>query len=124
MVSKKKKPVEKFTSYVHGRMSAFEKLGNYYNAMKHELLEHLHFINMNRVDFDNTELEVITSILSEGVQSGDFNIDNITKTAQTILITLKSLEIPFYGHESGSLNTKEILDSLISLFLKGMYVRN
>jgi AcrR family transcriptional regulator len=120
LVSKKKKPVDKFTSYVHGRMDAFEKLGNYYNAMKHELLEHLHFINLNRIDFDNTELEVITSILKEGIVSGDFSIKNIPQTARTILITLKSLEIPFYGQEGQEINSKETLDSLIQLFLGGI----
>ena len=121
-VAKKNTPSEKFASYVHNRMDAFEKLGNYYSAMKHELLEHLHFININRIDFDNTEMEVISSILEEGQKSGDFHIDDVKKVAQTVLLTLKSLEIPFYGQDYQK-DTNEMLDSLIGLFVHGLKKR-
>lgn len=118
-LANKKTPVVKLTSYIHNRMDAFEKLGNYYSAMKHELMEHLHFINLNRVDFDVTEIEIISSILTEGVEKGSFQIDNISQVSKTILLTLKSLEIPFYGQESHN-NSKELLDSLIQLLLNGL----
>jgi len=118
-LANKKTPVVKLTSYIHNRMDAFEKLGNYYSAMKHELMEHLHFINLNRVDFDVTEIEIISSILTEGVEKGSFQIDNISQVSKTILLTLKSLEIPFYGQESQN-NSKELLDSLIQLLLNGL----
>ncbi len=118
-VEKKKKPIEKFSSYVHSRMDAFEKLGNYYSAMRHELLEHLHFINMHRIDFDKTETEVLCLILKEGVDSGDFNVKSIEQTANAILLTLKSLEIPLYGQES-NINIKKFLDTLSDLIINGI----
>jgi AcrR family transcriptional regulator len=118
-LKKEKSPADKFVSYVYSRMAAFEKLGNYYNVMKHELMEHLNFINMNRVDFDTTEKEVICSILNEGVVKDVFSIENVNQTAQTILVMLKSLEIPFFGMNSLQ-NSKEILDSLIQLILNGI----
>jgi AcrR family transcriptional regulator len=111
--------VEKFKLYVDTRMRAFEKLGSYYSAMRHELFEHLHFINRNRRNFDVAELEVIKKILKLGKQSGEFCVDNIEQVSQTILLTLKSLEIPFFGQDYQK-NAKDMLETLVNLMLNGM----
>jgi AcrR family transcriptional regulator len=111
--------IDKFVKYVYVRMEAFDVLGNFYNSMRAELLERLPFINQNRIEFDEEEVRVVSLILKEGVDSGQFNISDIVLTAKTIVLTLKSLEIPFFGPDKQP-DIREILDNLIAIFLRGI----
>lgn len=95
----KKDPVEKLKAYFLIRMNTLKKVSNFYDAMKNELLDHLQFINQTRMDVDKAELEMVKSILHEGVKKGDFDIKEINTTASVLVTLLKGLEIPFFAQK-------------------------
>ncbi len=117
--SKAKDPLEKFTVFVHTRMSFLKRIGNYYAALRFDLMEQLDFINDSRRDFDIIEIKIIEKILKEGCKSKHFKVDNIGETATTIAITFKSLEIPFFG-KSTEFDYEPILNRLIKILLNGI----
>jgi AcrR family transcriptional regulator len=117
--SKANNPLEKFTIFVHTRMSFLKRIGNYYAALRFDLMEQLDFINESRKDFDIIEIKIIEKILKDGCKSGHFIIDNIEETAATIAITFKSLEIPFFGRNA-EFDYEPILNRLITILLNGI----
>lgn len=123
LLAKKKDPEEKFRQYVKIRMEAFEQLGNYYSAMKHEILEQIPFINENRVELDQAEINYIKSIISEGVSQGIFQVNNLDSVVKTMLITFKSLEYPLFGTINNDSDSKEIILNLVELYLNGIRTR-
>jgi AcrR family transcriptional regulator len=121
-VNQQNTPTDKLFAYVYGRMVFLENISNYYSALKHDLLEHLNTINQNREEFDKIELTILTSLLREGIAKGDFFIEEVEDTAKVIMLTLKSLEIPFFGVEK-SFDYKRCLERLTSLYLYGIIPR-
>jgi AcrR family transcriptional regulator len=111
--------IEKLTNYAFARMKFLKRIGNYYSALRFDLMEQLDFINESRKDFDKIEVMIVAQILEEGCKSGEFKVDNIADTSKTITLTLKSLEIPFFAttHESDYQST---LKALLNLFLHGL----
>lgn len=112
-------PLNKFENYVHTRMTFLKRVGNYYSAIRLDLLEQLEFINETRKDFDDIEIQIIEKILEEGCENKFFVIDNLPETAQTIALTLKSLELPFFGTKN-DFDYEPILKRLIKIMLNGI----
>jgi AcrR family transcriptional regulator len=121
-ISQENRPIDKLFAYVNTRMEYLEKISNYYSALKNDLLEHLNTINHNRAEFDKIETEALINIFNEGIKKGDFSIDNVEETANIIMITLKSLEIPLFGAEKSE-NSRFILEKLTEIFLYGIMPR-
>jgi AcrR family transcriptional regulator len=122
VINQENTPIDKVFAYVNGRMSFLERISNYYSALKNDLFEQLGAIYNNREEFDKIELEALINILEEGVEKGDFFIEDTLETAMTVMMTLKSLEIPFFGTEK-PMDYKKHLDKLTSLLLYGLTPR-
>ncbi|HNQ68632.1 MAG TPA: TetR/AcrR family transcriptional regulator [Bacteroidales bacterium] len=122
VINQENTPIDKVFAYVNGRMSFLERISNYYSALKNDLFEQLGAIYNNREEFDKIELEALINILEEGIEKGDFFIEDTFETAMTIMMTLKSLEIPFFGTEK-PMDYKKHLDKLTSLLLYGLTPR-
>lgn len=94
-----KDPVEKLKAYFLIRMSTLQKVSNFYDAMKNELLDQLQFINQTRLEVDKAELALVKNILDEGVKKGSFEIKDTDTTASVLVTLLKGLEIPFFAQK-------------------------
>jgi AcrR family transcriptional regulator len=106
-------PVEKLKAYILTRMIALRNVATFYDAMKNELLDQLNFINKTREEYDRAELEMVTAILTEGTQKGNFKVKHIGTVASTIVTSLKGLEIPFLIHTA-----PEELEEKVSDFIE------
>jgi AcrR family transcriptional regulator len=109
-VSKHTQPVHKLKAYIITRMNALRNVASFYDAMKNELLDQLNFINKTRAEYDKAELEMVTAILTEGTQKGDFKVKHIGTVASTIVTSLKGLEIPFLIHTAPSELEEKVTD--------------
>ena len=118
-ISNESNPVEKLKIYVFTRMSYLENLGNFYSALRHELFEHLQFINENRAEIDAAEFIFVSEILKEGVSKGCFAINTIEDTSEILITTLKSLEIPFFIRED-TYDYQTLLMHLLNMLLYGI----
>ncbi len=117
-----KGPVEKIKVISLTRMRVIRELINFYEAMKNDYLNHLPFIEKIRHKYDLEEIETFKRILKEGMDSGDFVVDNLELYAFAIVTALKGLEIPlFVGPDKN--NAEEIIESLMKILMHGIMVK-
>lgn len=121
-VKQESKPIDKLFAYVNARMLYMENISNYYSALKSDLMEQLNTINQSRAEFDKIEISILINIFNEGNKRKDFFIENVEDTAKLLMLTLKSLEIPFFGVENAP-DYKVFLERLTTLLLYGIIPR-
>ena len=110
---------EKLKGYMITRMVTINELANYYEALRNDYLQDFKIIENIREDFDNQEINMISEILTEGVENNDFKIENINLTAKAIVIALKGFEIPFFI-EKVDKDIEGQLNSLIDILFNGI----
>lgn len=110
---------EKIRMYVITRFSGIKDLGNLYNALRNEFLNHLDFIKLARHKYDEQELEFLTSMLQQGVDEQVFELEDIHITAETIQMTIKAVELPLLLDYETSV-FEERLNSLLDIFFNGL----
>ncbi len=91
-INKEETAQKKLTAYFVARMYGFKKVINFYSAFSDEYLENYGFIQRMRREYDQYEISMIRSMLSEGVDEGSFTISNLQMTAAAILTALKGME--------------------------------
>lgn len=122
-VSNAESLIDKARSYIVVRFAEIQKLGNLYNALRDDFLNHLDFIKSARVQYDMMELDFIKNLLNEGKDQGVFNINDINTIAETFQMTLKAVELPLLmDYESEVFETR--LNSLVDIFFYGIVRRN
>lgn len=122
-VSNAESLIDKARSYIVVRFAEIQKLGNLYNALRDDFLNHLDFIKSARVQYDMMELDFIKNLLNEGKDQGVFNINDINTIAETFQMTLKAVELPLLmDYESEVFETR--LNSLVDIFFYGIVSRN
>jgi AcrR family transcriptional regulator len=116
-VGKCSSAVDKLQVYINTRMEGFRNWANFYVALKDDYLSNLDFIEKIRAKYDSNEIELITQIIREGIESEEFKKMNAELTAKTIVIAMKGLEIPLLSTNEADNNLKkEIADMLEILF--------
>jgi AcrR family transcriptional regulator len=115
-------PEQKLKMHVLIRMRTMEKLANFYSAIKDDYLGHLDFIEKIRKKYDQEEIQMMESILVEGVKNGIFEIEDTALAAIAIVTAMKGMEIPlFWGVEEKDLESR--LDHLIHILFHGVMKR-
>jgi len=112
----------KLKGYMITRMMTINELANYYEALRNDYLQDFKIIENIREDFDNEEINMISQILTEGVENNEFKIENINLTAKAIVIALKGFEIPFFI-EKVDKDIEGQLNSLIDILFNGILKR-
>ncbi len=121
-ISSKFSPEDKLKTYIYTRMRTMLSLSNFYDALKNELLDHLPFINALRKEIDNNEIDLVKSILTEGVEKGIFDIKDIHFSTITIVTTLKGLEIPLFVENKVD-DLVLYVDNLVHIICYGLFKR-
>ncbi len=115
-------PEQKLKMHVLIRMRTMEKLANFYSAIKDDYLGHLDFIEKIRKKYDQEEIQMMESILVEGVKNGIFEIEDTALAAIAIVTAMKGMEIPlFWGVEEKDIESR--LDHLIHILFHGVMKR-
>jgi AcrR family transcriptional regulator len=112
-------PARILRAYVKVRMSSFEKLSNYYNAIFNRDLDHFDFIDKQREKYDRMEIAFIRYILWRGVRSGHFNLKNTGLAALAVQTALKGLELPLFWQKR-SYGLEDRLDAIIDILFYGI----
>ena len=122
-VNAEKSPQEKMQAYFITRMIALKDLINYYSALRDEYLEHYSFVTKARQSFDVFETTLISNILQEGIQSGDFAVENTTLAAEAILAALKGFEFQ-WTIEIPAEHIETNINTLLKILFKGIEKRS
>jgi len=121
-VSEVEDPIDQLKTYILFRMHKLKTLTNFYAALKSDSLIHLEFIEKIRMDYDRREVEVVTDILKEGMEKGEFVIDDPELAAVALVTAMKGLELPlFIKKEHGNIEAR--LDNLIQFLFYGLVKR-
>jgi len=115
---------QKIHDYILTRWQEFEKLGNFYLTMRREFLENYDFVQKYRYKYDELEVQLISTILKQGIESKEFNIvpEDIEVVALTIVLSMKALEIPFFAEDKyHAIESK--LKALIDILFYGIVGR-
>jgi AcrR family transcriptional regulator len=108
-------PKLKLKTYVVARMQGFNNMANFYVAVKDDFLSNLDFIEDVRKRYDLEEIEIVSSIIQNGIASHIYKKLDVPLTARTIVTIMKGLEIPMFMSEKAKdieTNVDEILDIL------------
>lgn len=115
-------PIERLKVYITVRMRKLEKMTNFYSALKSDYLSHLEFIEQIRKTYDLEEIRIITGIISDGIESGKFAVEDPHLSAIAIVTAMKGLEVPlFINKEHGNFEVR--LSNLINFLFYGIVKR-
>ena len=113
---------EKLREYVHIRMNAVKRLTIYYDAIRRDVIGNLAMIEKIRKKYDAMEQEMIGHILKQGVQQGEFKIDDIELVSRAIVLATKGFELPIIMGQEG-FDHNLLIDPLIDVFYHGISVK-
>ena len=113
---------EKLTNYITVRMKTLNELTNIYDVLKNDYLNYLSFIEHIRLKYDNEEIVLIKSILTNGIINNEFEIEDEEQTALAIVTALKGLEIPLLINNKYS-EMKQRLSFMIQILIRGIEKR-
>ena len=116
-------PKDKLKAYFLVRMNGFEKLLNLYDAIKNEYLSHLQFIENARKNYDEAEINVIKSILDDGIERGFFSVPNTANASLAIVTAMKGLEYPFFVSKDSPNQVNTQIEALFNILFYGISVR-
>ena len=122
-VNSETSPQSKIRIYIITRMELLKNLSNYYSMLRDDYLRHYSFVEKARHSYDVFETTLLSSILQEGVQNRVFDVQNVTLTAETILVALKGLELK-WTTDMPLMEIEQNADSLLRILFKGIEIRN
>jgi AcrR family transcriptional regulator len=115
-------PIERLKIYITVRMRKFNKLTNFYSALKSDYLSHFEFIEEIRKSYDLDEVRAVSGIIQDGIEKGIFTVDDPQLSAIAIVTAMKGLEVPiFVSKENGNFEVR--LDNLVNFLFYGIVKR-
>ena len=121
-INKVVSPQEKLRIFVFTWMKALKKLANYYNIFKEEYIKQYPFIQKVREKNFEREMDIVKSILEEGVKKGIFNIDDVKRTSRVILNAIRGMEYSWIMKKS-EFDFQQSIKKFIDLLIKGLEKR-
>lgn len=119
-LTKVDKSVDKLRTYISIRMHRFIAKGNLYTALNDNFLATFNFIEKIRNKHREWEIDMIDSILKEGVTSKEFKAANIEFMGGTILTAMIGFEVPLLKNIDSTLEFDKKIDDVINMLFYGI----
>lgn len=113
----------KLKTYIYVRMLTLKMVVNYYEAIKNDLLDNLYFVNSLRDDHFEEEILQVKTMLLEGVEIGDFTIENPDLTAKTIVTLLHGFEVPLIVKNLSDEELQKSVDEMLNILFFGIVTK-
>ncbi len=117
--SKKASATGMIRDYMLTRMKVLEGAVNYHETLKADFLETYEFLDELRSGFDAFEVGLFSTLLQKGVDEKTFEIRDVKKTAQVIIMAMKALEIPFFLQNKIAEYEQTIVE-LLDILIRGL----
>ncbi|QGY46423.1 TetR family transcriptional regulator [Maribellus comscasis] len=108
----------KIEKYVTTRVFVFKDLFRIEKSLKNEYLNYLRSIERVRRKYDEKEISIVKTILKNGIENGEFENEDINRSALDIVATLKGLEMPLMLSDNNQIEKN--LEFMIRIFQKGI----
>ena len=116
-------PKQKLKTYIYVRMLSLKNVGNYYEAIKNDLLDNLYFVNNLRTNHFDAEIAVVKNLLLEGIDKGEFTIENPELTAKTIVTLLQGFEVPLIQKNISDEELQKSVDEMLNILFFGIVTK-
>ena len=116
-------PRQKLKTYIYVRMQSLKMVGNYYEAIKNDLLDNLYFINTLRTNHFDAEVELVKDMLIEGINKGIYTIQNPELTAKTIVTLLQGFEVPLILKNLSDEELHKSVDEMLNILFFGIVTK-
>lgn len=112
----------KLQQYVLRRFEAMFEIVERNGSLRARFFRDLRKVNTARRRISKREMALLREILQEGVDSGEFHIDNVTRTAIIITQTLHGLDVTYIRNSVSDtgMNPKMMADEFSRLLLYGV----
>jgi AcrR family transcriptional regulator len=112
---------EKLKAFGATRTKCLKELKNKFPALKESYLTDYAFFEDMRKEYDVREINLMKSILQQGVDQGEFVINDIELSARTIVSVLKGIEYEWTIKENKpDTEIESSIDALMNIFLNGI----
>ncbi len=92
------RPLDKIIELIYTHLTMIRETVMRNGNLRAEFFRNIWMVEKVRKNFDDEELQILRRVYSEGIASGDFDIDNIDLVADITHYCIKGLEVPFiYG---------------------------
>ena len=116
-------PQLKLKTYISARMLTLKKVGNYYEAIKNDLLDNLYFVNRFRNNHFDAEINLVKELLLEGIEKGVYTIQNPELTAKTIVTLLHGFEVPLILKNLSDEELQKSVDEMLNILFFGIVTK-
>ena len=123
-ISQVSDPKKKLRTYIYVRMRTLRMVVNYYEAIKNDLLDQLYFIDNLRTEHFEAEIELIQQMLQEGIELGEYTIQNPELTAKTIVTALHGFEVPIILKNLSDEELQKAIDEMLNILFYGIIKKN
>lgn len=111
---------EKLETYIYFRMRSLKNVVNYYEAIKNDLLDQLYFVDNLRAEHFEAEITTIVNMLHDGIDNGEFTIQNPELTAKTIVTALHGFEVPLIMKNLSDEELRKSVDEMLNILFYGI----
>jgi AcrR family transcriptional regulator len=116
-------PQQKLKTYIYVRMLTLKKVGNYYEAIKNDLLDNLYFVNSLRTNHFDAEINLVKDLLLEGIDKEVYTIQNPELTAKTIVTLLQGFEVPLILKNLSDEELQKSVDEMLNILFFGIVAK-
>lgn len=116
-------PQQKLKTYIYVRMLTLKKVGNYYEAIKNDLLDNLYFVNSLRNNHFDAEISLVKNLLLEGIGKHVYTIQNPELTAKTIVTLLQGFEVPLILKNLSDEELQKSIDEMLNILFFGIVAK-
>jgi len=116
-------PQLKLKTYIYVRMLTLKKVGNYYEAIKNDLLDNLYFVNSFRNNHFDAEINLVKDLLLEGIEKEVYTIQNPELTAKTIVTLLQGFEVPLILKNLSDEELQKSVDEMLNILFFGIVAK-
>ena len=125
VVNKELPADEKLITFIYTRLDAIKAVVFRNGTLRAVFFRDIWRVEKVRKEFDLQEVEMLKSILDEGVRDGIFSVPDTDITAMVLHHALKGLEVPYIRGVMGASITDRIKrrDNVINLIFNGIKIK-
>jgi len=116
-------PQQKLRTYIYVRMRTLKMVVNYYEAIKNDLLDQLYFVDSLRTEHFEAEIDLIKKMFLEGIERGEYTIQNPELTAKTIVTALHGFEVPLILKNLSDEELQKAVDEMLNILFFGIVTK-
>lgn len=113
-------PKLKLKTYIYIRMRTLRMVVNYYEAIKNDLLDQLYFVDNLRTEHFEAEIELIRKMFLQGIEMGEYTIQNPELTAKTVVTALHGFEVPLILKNLSDEELQKAIDEMLNILFYGI----